>query len=115
MAEVNIAYKNGDESKLQSILADWESSPESVEGEGVGPELIRVIRKIAQIRKRLSDIEAEIQQLNTSDQYQLRAKADEAENQGRDLLKDMGSEVVKQIVGARERLVAAVAGINADL
>lgn len=58
MAEVNLAYENGDEAKLRSILADWESSPESVEGEGVGPELIRVIRKIAQIQRRLVEIEA---------------------------------------------------------
>ena len=43
---------------MRSILADWESSPESVEGEGVGPELIRVIRKIAQIQRRLVEIEA---------------------------------------------------------
>ena len=36
MAEVNLAYENGDEGKLQSILADWESSPDTVEGEGEG-------------------------------------------------------------------------------
>ena len=80
MAEVNLAYENGDEAKLRSILADWESSPDTVEGEGVGAELIRVIRKIAQIQKRLTDIDAEIQQLNTSDLYRLWVKADEARN-----------------------------------
>ena len=86
MAEVNIAYRNGDETKLQSILADWESSPDTVEGEGVGAELIRVIRKTAQIQRRLAEIDWQIDQLRVSDLYQLKAKANEAENQGRDIL-----------------------------
>jgi hypothetical protein len=112
MAEVNLAYENGDEAKLRSILADWESSPDTVEGEGVGAELIRVIRKIAQIQRRLTEIELEIQQLNTSDLYQLKARADEAEKQGRDLLEEMASQVQQQIIGAKARL--ATAGKNPD-
>ena len=99
-----MAYEHGDEAELRSILADWEASPDTVEGEGVGAELIRVIRKIAQIQKRLSEIETEFQQLNTSDLYQLMAKADEAEKQGRDLLKEMASQVETQINIARNRL-----------
>jgi hypothetical protein len=106
MAEVNLAYENGDEAKLRSILADWESSPDTVEGEGVGAELIRVIRNIAQIQKRLANINTEIQQLNTSDLYQLRAKADEAEKQGRDLLKEIASQVEQQIDAAKERVAS---------
>jgi uncharacterized protein involved in exopolysaccharide biosynthesis len=113
MAEANLAYETGDEAKLRSILEEWKASPDTVEGEGVGAELIRVIRKIAQIQKRISEIEAEIQQLNTSDLYQLRAKADEAEKQGRDLLKEMASQVEQEIDAARNRL-AAVAQNSAD-
>lgn len=106
MSEANLAYENGDETKLRSILSEWESSPDTVEGEGVGAELIRVIRKIAQIQKRLADIASEIQQLYGSDLYQLRAKADEAESQGRDVFKEMASQVEKQIDDARRSLVA---------
>jgi peptidoglycan hydrolase CwlO-like protein len=106
MAEANLAYENGDEDKLRSILADWESSPDTVEGEGVGVELIRVIRKITQIQKRLTDIDTEIHQLSMADLYQLRAKADEAEKQGRDLFREMASQVEQQIDAARERLTA---------
>ena len=62
-----------------------------------------MIRKIAQIQKRLTNIDAESQQLNASDLYKLRAKVDEAEKQGRDLLKEMASQVEQQIVGAKAR------------
>jgi len=109
MAAANRAYEEGDEAKLRAILEEWESSPESVEGEGVGPELVRAIRKMAQIEKRLSAIETEIERLRASDLYQLKAKVDEAENEGRDLLAEMASQVEGQIAAARRRLLTVVA------
>jgi len=110
MAEANIAYENGDEAKLRRILADWESSPETVEGDGVGADLVRAIRKIAQIRKRIAEIEIETQQVIASDVFQLKAKADEAETQGRELLQDMASQVKRHIDEARRRLSAVTNG-----
>jgi len=104
MAEANSAFENADEAKLRDILADSETRPDNVEGEGVGAELIRVIRKIAQIQRRLAEIEEAIQQLNASDLFQLRAKATEAERGGRDLLQEMASQVKRQIEEARRRL-----------
>jgi chromosome segregation ATPase len=106
MTEANQAYEEGDEAKLQAILDEWESSPESVKGEGVGADLIRTIRKIAQIDKRLSIIENEMAQLMASDLYQLKAKVEEAENEGRDLLADMATQIEGQIAQARNRLSA---------
>src|SRR3990172_7237695 len=50
MAEVNRAYEHGDETRLRAILREWETSPEAVSGEGPGAELVRTIRKIAQVR-----------------------------------------------------------------
>jgi hypothetical protein len=113
MAEANRAYAEGDEAKLQAILTEWETSPESVEGEGVGPELIRVIRKISQIQRRFAEIEAEMQQLKTADLYQLWSRTEEVKNQGRDLFKEMATQVEREIDGARKRL-AAVAENSAD-
>ena len=63
MAEVNKAYQDGDEETLQRIFQEWESSPESIIGEGIGNELIRIIRKIAQIKERLTVIEEQIDAL----------------------------------------------------
>jgi hypothetical protein len=44
MTEANRASEMGDVARLEAILRDWESSPESVKGEGRGAELVRVIR-----------------------------------------------------------------------
>ncbi|MGH9714205.1 MAG: molecular chaperone DnaJ [Candidatus Acidiferrales bacterium] len=104
MAEANEAYERGDEAQLTKILTEYESSPEAVKGEGPGAELVRVIRRISQARSRLSEIEAELQQLLRSDLYQLKARLDEAQKHGRDVLKEMIDKVDEQIAQARQRL-----------
>ena len=98
------AYEQGDAARLEAILRDWESSPESVKGEGPGAELVRVIRKIAQVENRLRAIDAEIARLEESDLYHLKNQVDQAEKEGRDLLADMAVRVNQQVVDARRRL-----------
>jgi DnaJ-domain-containing protein 1 len=104
MAEANQAYEDGDEERLQAILHGGESSPESVQGEGVETELIRTIRKIAQVRERLKRISAEIEALKRSALYQLREKAIAAQQAGRDLLAEMASQIDEQIAAGKVRL-----------
>src|SRR6185369_2521546 len=69
MAEVNEAYARGDEERIRAILREWHASPESVEGDGPGAELVRVIRKIAQVDKRLAAIAAELDQLRSRELF----------------------------------------------
>jgi len=104
MAEANKAYELGDESRLAKILNEYESSPETVQGEGPGAELIRVIRRISQVRGRISEIEAEAQELLRSDLYHLKSRLEEAEQLGRDVLKEMVDKVEHQIAQAKRRL-----------
>jgi hypothetical protein len=104
MAEANRAYEERDAARLEAILRDWESSPESVKGEGPGAELVRVIRKIAQVEGRLGAISAEIARLEESDLHQLKKQVDQAKEEGRDLLAEMAARVDQQVVEARGRL-----------
>lgn len=114
MTEVNRAYEDGDRARLDAILRDWESSPESVKGEGPGAELVRVIRKIAQVENRLKTIDAEIARLEESDLFDLKGRADQAEKEGRDLLAEMAAGVDQQVAEARGRL-RSIAGKGATL
>jgi len=104
MAEANRAYEEGDEVRLESILHEWESSPESVKGDGVGVDLVRVIRKITQVKERVIVIETEIDQLKGSELYQLKIKVEEAEDEGRNLLGEMAAQLDEQIALAKQRL-----------
>ncbi len=104
MAEANEAYQRGDESRLAQILDTYESSPETVEGEGAGAELVRVIRNLSLIKNRLGEIETEIQRFTSSDLYLLKIQVEEAHEQGRDLLTEMAEKVCKRIADCKERL-----------
>ncbi len=110
MAEVNRAYEAGDEARLQAILEEWESRPEAVTGEDVPAQLVRVIRKIAQVESRLHQIDTDMAQLQESDLCRLKTKADETERQGGDLLAEMVAALERQIVEARDRLAAIKRG-----
>jgi DNA repair exonuclease SbcCD ATPase subunit len=93
MKEVNAAYSAGDEDALRRILAVLDSSPDTVQGSGIGADLIRVLRQLKQIRDRVAAIGREIANLSETDLAQLKAKADAAVTEGRDLLEEMASSI----------------------
>src|ERR1019366_1179691 len=103
MKEANRAYQEGDADALRRIIEEYESSPESVKGAGVGADLVRVIRQIKQVRVRLAQIELEIASLTDSEIAKLKAKAEEASKQGRDLLAEMAENVKRRVEAARRR------------
>jgi phytoene/squalene synthetase len=104
MAEANEAYEQGNVQRLKEILTEYETSPESVRGVGVAADLVRVIRNIAQVKKRLAQIDRELREVGSSDIAELKAKADERQKQRRDLLAEMAERVREQIAMARRRL-----------
>lgn len=106
MAEANQAYQKGDEARLAKILSEYDCSPEVVEGEGTGAELVRAIRRVSQARGRLAEIEAELDDLVRSELYQLKSRVEEAEKSGHDVFAEMTEKVEEQIALAKERLEA---------
>lgn len=104
MAEVNRAYAEGDIDRLRILLREWETSPEAIQGEGVGERLVRTIRKIHQARARLDRIGQEIDDLRSCDLARLRGAVVDAERQGRDLLAEMARRLDEEITAARRTL-----------
>jgi hypothetical protein len=101
MVEVNRAYETGNEERLQFLLHDWNRSPESIKEEGVGAELIRLIRQIAQAEERIAAIEVEISELKAAELAELKDRVEQAENEGRDLLAEMAEEIDEEIINAK--------------
>ncbi len=108
MAEVNEAYARGDEDRIRAILRDWHASPDSVQGDGTGAELIRVIRKIAQVEKRLKTIAAELEHVRQGELFKLKQAVDEAHANGWDLLKELGERLDGDIDRTRQELKRAM-------
>jgi hypothetical protein len=103
MKEVNAAYAAGDEDALRRILAGLDVSPDAVQGSGIGADLIRVLRQLKQIRDRIATIEFEIAKMSETDIAKLKAKADQAEMEGRDLLADMATTVQGRVNVAKQQ------------
>jgi hypothetical protein len=103
MAEANRAYETGDAEALQRILDEYQDGAESVAGEGIGAELIRIIRQISLARTRLSAIEQELVTLRKSEIALLKKQAEEREQEGGDLLAELATAVREQIELAKKK------------
>jgi hypothetical protein len=103
MAQVNAAYCQGDADALQRILDEFGNSPESVQGEGVGAELVRIIRQIHQARKNIAAIDQELESLRASEIAQLRQDVEKAEKEERDLLAELAVSVQARIADEKKR------------
>jgi chromosome segregation ATPase len=101
MAEANRAYEAGDAEALQRILDEYEDGADSVKGEGIGAELVRLIRQISQARQRVSAIERELAALRQSEIGLLKQQAEEKEQEGRDLLAELAAVVREKIERTR--------------
>lgn len=110
MAEVNHAYQQGDESRIVKILDAYESSPEAVQGEGPGAELVRTIRKLSLMNNRFVEIEKEVQTLMNSDLYLLKIQVDDAQEQSRDLIAEMAEKVRQRIADSKARIEVSAPG-----
>jgi len=113
MVEVNLAYEAGDESRLRRVLEEWDTRPESVKGDGLPAELVRLIRQIAHVERRLLDIDTEFEEIRISDLHRLKQASDAAATVGRDLLTDMAQDLKRQIREAGKRFDELIAARNA--
>ena len=104
MKDVNAAYAAGDEDALRRILADLDTSPDTVQGSGVGADLVRVLRQLRQVRSRIAAIELEVTSLSEADLAKLKSKADQAATEGRDLLAEMASSVQGRVNVVRQQV-----------
>jgi len=102
MKEVNAAYASGDEDALHRILVGLDTSPDAIQGSGIGADFIRVLRQLKQIRDRIAGIELEIASLSETDLAQLKSKAEQAESEGRSLLEEMATGVQAKVNVVRQ-------------
>lgn len=105
MAELNEAYAQKDVVRMQDILASWQASPDAVLGEGTIAELERVTRTIAQVSRRMAEIQVEISQIMASDLHVLMIRVRDADQNGRNMLKEMAEALDADIQAAREQIL----------
>ena len=97
MARVNVAYESGDDITIQKLLADFGADPEAVTGSDVGTQMIKAIRRIAQLRRRAAEIATELATVQSGELVELMRVVEEAERLGGDPLGELAQQLMTQI------------------
>jgi len=106
MAALNAAYEAGDAEAIQRILDGESARPEAITGDDVASRLVRVIRKIAQIRGRFTELVRLVDALEADPLYRLFVQVREASAAGDDLLADDEADLRTRIASAQAQLAA---------
>jgi len=109
MSELNNAFEEGNENKIDQILRDWQSDPDNIKGEDLGAQLIRIIRKIAQAENRIEKIKLEMEEISIIEIFRLKAKYYQKKQMGIDLLDEMVSYLERKIIERKEYYLKLIA------
>jgi hypothetical protein len=104
MTELNDAYYAGDQTRLNKLTEDHRNSPDVIQGDSIGDELVRAIRQISQVKRRLEKLGKERREAEVSESFILRQKVETEMAAGRDLLKQMAARTRAHILKSERRL-----------
>lgn len=97
MAKVNLAYKAGDQTAIEKLVTEFGQDPEAITNEDVGARMIKAIRRIAQLRRRLAEIQPELEAQQQTEVFELMRTVTEAEAMGGDPLGDLAMDLMRQL------------------
>jgi len=105
MAELNLAYSEGDQAKLNKLAIDIHISPEVITGDSAGDRLVRAIRQIAQVRARLQELRDQRIESESSELHELMLRVEAEGAEGRDVLAQMAARTRVHIKKSQRRLM----------
>lgn len=97
MQQINEAYQAGDLKRLNDIWEAERNNPENIKGDDIGSSLVRAIRKIAQIEKRIMELENNIEELCKTDLYLLFGTVQKEFKKGNDWIEQKSEELESRI------------------
>ncbi len=97
MAQINDAYRRCDLTALRALSAELGAAPNDITGSDVGAEIVRTIRRIAQVDRRLAAIEVEIASLRQTELFRLYEQSLRFAERGEDFLKYLEDDIKRRI------------------
>ena len=97
MADLNEAYAKGDKDAIRNIVDQYNASEDAVQGEGVGYDLMRMIRRLYKIRNHITELESMKASLEQSDDWANVLAAREAEDRGENYFRNFSEKLMKRI------------------
>jgi len=108
MAEVNKAYESGNQQAIEKLIIEFGQDPEAIGGPDVASRIVKAIRRIAQLRRRLTEIQQETEPLKQTDIFQLKLTITETESMGGDPLGDLAQQLMQELSEQKIRLEIAM-------
>jgi len=106
MALVNLAYERGDQGAIEKLIEEFGEDPEWIVGEDIGSRIVKTLRRNAQLRRRLDEIQQEVDLLRKSEISQLKRNIEKAEAKGDDPISDLAQHLMQEISSRKSRLEA---------
>jgi hypothetical protein len=97
MALVNLAYERGDQRAIEKLIEEFGADPEAIVGEDIGSRIKKAFRRIAQLRRRLNEIQQEIEAHQKTEIFQLKQTIKKSEEKGGDPLGDLAKRLMQEI------------------
>lgn len=107
MAEVNKAYESGNQQAIEKLIVEFGQDPEAIGGGDVASRIVKAIRRIAQLRRRLNDIQQETCALQATEIFELKQTVVETEAMGGDPLGDLAQQLIQELSERKIRLEIA--------
>jgi hypothetical protein len=97
MAQVNAAYERGDQVFIEKLIKEFGQDPEAIVGEDVGSRIVKAIRRIAQLRRRMTEVQQEMEAQQHTEIFQLKQTIEETEALGGDPLGDLAKQLMAEL------------------
>jgi hypothetical protein len=97
MAQVNVAYERGDQTAIERLIKDYGRDPEAIVGEDVASRIVKTIRRIAQLRRRMTEAQQEMLAQQQADIFQLKQTVEQTEALGGDPLGDLAKQLMQEL------------------
>lgn len=97
MAQVNRAYESGDQKAIEKLIKEYGQDPEAIAGADVASRIVKAIRRIAQLRRRLSEAQQEMEAQQQTEIFQLKQTIEETEAMGGDPLGDLAQQLMQEL------------------
>lgn len=97
MAQVNVAYERGDQKAIEKLIKEYGQDPEAIIGEDVASRIVKAIRRIAQLRRRMGEVQQQMDAMQQTEIFHLKQTIEETEAMGGDPLTDLAQQLMQEI------------------
>jgi hypothetical protein len=97
MAQVNLAYEHGDQKAIEKLINEYGQDPEAITGGDIASRIVKSIRRIAQLRRRMGEVQQEIETMQQTEIFELKQTIEETEAMGGDPLGDLAKQLMQEL------------------